>query len=367
MIKPIKVLCTFSTLDRGGAETMCMNLYKHIDRSKVQFDFVKHTQKHCDFDDEIESLGGKIYSAPRYIIYNHVSYAKWWRTFFQNHPEYRIIHGHYFTISAVYFAVAKKFGIITIGHSHATSIESNTLKGKIKSWLTTKAERYSDYCLACGKDAGQWLFSNKKYMVLPNAIDFSAYRFNEELRCRIKEQLSLSSNFVVGTVGSIKNVKNPIGVIDIFETLAKKRSDAKLLWIGDGPMRQDVEELLIKRDLLSRVIMTGVRDDVAQLLQSMDAFILPSFSEGLPTAAIEAQAAGIQCFISDKVTTECDITGRCHFLPLDNPELWADTIINTNCDHVDTKQQIIDAGYDIHTTAEWLQDFYLSILSNKEV
>ena len=154
---PIRVLCVFSLLDRGGAESMCMNLFRNIDRNLVQFDFVKHTSKTCDFEKEIRNLGGRIYEAPQYKIYNHFAYCEWWDRFFKKHPEYKIVHGHYYTTSPIYFKVAKKNNRITIGHSHSSSID-----GKIKELLIRNVQKYSDYCFACSNEAGKWLFPDRK-------------------------------------------------------------------------------------------------------------------------------------------------------------------------------------------------------------
>ncbi len=362
MNEPIRVLCVFSTLDRGGAETMCMNLYRHIDRAKVQFDFVKHTKDGGAYEDEIKSLGGKIYSAPRYKIYNHFQYVKWWKNFLSKHPEYKIIHGHYFTISAIYFHVAKKLGAITIGHSHAVEPKPHRFKERGRWYIEHLVEREADYCLACSTDAGNWLFPNKAFIVLNNAIDVKEFSFNQIARERIRKEYGLTDSFVIGAVGTIKNIKNPYGIVDIYQAVLDKCNTARLLWIGDGPMKKEIEQYVCSIGLQSNVIFAGMRNDVADLLQAMDIFVFPSKSEGLGMAAIEAQAAGLQCFCSDQVPREAAVTDRCYFLPLGNPSKWADEICKCDCTHVDMTQKIIDAGYDIHQTAQWLEDFYYSLI-----
>lgn len=368
MEQPIRILCVFSTLNRGGAESMCMNLYRNIDRSKVQFDFVKHTPEIGAFEEEIVALGGRIYEAPRYKIYNHLSYCAWWKKHLSQHPEHQIIHGHFFTTSAVYFHVAKKLGRITIGHSHASENEHPKGKERIKRILESKVERYSDYCFACGQQAGQWLFPHKQFTVLNNALDTGQYCYNPTVREEVRKEFGMTDDcLVMGTVGNIAAVKNPFGAVDIFEAIHKRNQRARFLWVGgnNSSINESVKKVLSEKKLDDCVIQTGARNDVCRLLQAMDAFILPSFSEGLPVVAIEAQAAGLQCFISDRVTEECDITGRCRFLSIDQPELWADEILSANLSRTDTTQQIIDAGYDIRTTAKWLESFYLNLASNR--
>ena len=136
MSGPIRVLCVFSKLGRGGAENMCMNLYRRIDRNRIQFDFVKHGPEAGMFEEEIRALGGRIYEAPRYKLYNHIAYCRWWRRHLENHPEHQIVHGHYFSISAIYFHVAHQLGRITVGHSHSTAVSrSSRIQTRLKRLL----------------------------------------------------------------------------------------------------------------------------------------------------------------------------------------------------------------------------------------
>ncbi len=360
-----RILCVFSTLDRGGAESMCMNLYRHIDKTKVQFDFVKHTHDIGAFENEIKELGGNIYEAPRYKVINTLKYRKWWKKFFEKHPEYNIIHGHFFTIASVFLDEAKKANKITIGHSHCTNAykvgNNRLIINSLKLRLIKNLKKYSDYCFACSNEAGKWIFNNKEFMVLNNAIDTELYKFQPVVRQRIREKMNIEENFVVGTVGRIMHQKNPNGIIDIFMAIKEKQPNAKLMWIGKGPGSETVEARIKSLGIQDSVMMMGVRSDVNELLQAMDVFIFPSFYEGLGVSAVEAQTAGLQCFCSNKIPKEVALTNRCYFLPLGQPNEWADQILNTKCDHIDTQQQIIDAGYDVHQTSEWLQNFYQEI------
>ena len=339
-----------------------MNLYRHIDRSKVQFDFVKHTPQKGAFEDEIFSLGGRIYEAPRYMIYNHLQYISWWKKHLKEHPEHKIIHGHYFTISAVFFSVAKKMGRVTVGHSHCTPSNGKGLKHELSEYLCSKIESRSDYCFACSRPAGEWLFKTKPFTVLNNAIDTRQFTYSPEVRERVRNAFDLGDALVLGTVGRIVHQKNPLGVIEILRAVKLRRPDAKLLWVGELFMRTEVETKLREYGLEDSVIFTGVRSDVNELLQAMDVFIFPSNYEGLGIVAVEAQNAGLPTFCSDQVPEEAKLTDLCRFLPLGDYEKWADAILATDIgNRRDTTQEIIDAGYDIHTTAKWLQEFYLTI------
>ena len=358
---PIRVLCVFSTLDRGGSESMCMNLYRHIDRSKVQFDFVKHTAKKCAFDDEIRNLGGRIYIAPRFKGYNIISYQLWWKKHFVNHPEHQIIHGHFFSISAVYFNVAKQKKRITVGHIHASHSES-----LLKTLLEKRISKYTDYPIACSKEAGRWIYGNRPFTVLLNALDTKMFRYNPETRSIFRKNFGLGDNLTLGTTANFSNVKNPMGLVDIFLAVKKKNPKVKLVWAGDGGLREEIENRILKEGIAKDVYLLGSRDDIPSLLQAMDVFLLPSFNEGLPVSVVEAQAAGLPCFISDRVTRDLDLTGLCHFLPIVQPdnwaEIWADTILVDKTKREDKSEKIREAGYDIQTTSKWLCNFYLTIV-----
>lgn len=361
--QPIRILCVFSRLDCGGAETMCMNLYRQIDRSKVQFDFIKHTPSIGAFEEEILALGGQIYEAPQYVISNHISYQKWWSDHLQAHPEHQIVHGHFFTISPIYFSVARKLNRITIGHSHATEQQKKGLKTKLKKCIQKHTEEYSDYCFACGYDAGKWLFPHKEFTVLNNAVDTDRFAFNQLSREHLRTEFGLENAFLVGTIGRITPQKNPDGMVEIVKSICTKRDDARFLWVGTGELEDEAKAQVRAEGLEEKVIFTGVRSDIPEILSAIDAFILPSIFEGLPVVLVEAQAAGLTCFCSEAVTEEADITGLCHFLPLGQPDLWAEKILSADLTRKDTRQAICDAGYDIHTTAQWLQDFYLNLSS----
>ena len=361
MNSPIRVLCVFSTLDRGGAESMCINLYRHIDRAKVQFDFVKHTTKKCAFDDEIRDLGGRIYIAPRFKGYNILSYQLWWKKHFANHPEHQIIHGHFFTISTVYFAVAKQEKRITVGHIHASRSDS-----VLKALLEKRISKYTDYPIACSEEAGRWIYGNRAFSVLHNAVDTKIFRYNPETRKIIRNKLGLDDSLTLGTTANFSTVKNPMGLIDIFLAVKKKNPKIKMIWAGDGVLRDEIENRLSKEGITKDVYLLGSRDDIPSLLQAIDVFLLPSFREGLPVSVIEAQAAGLPCFISNRITRDVDITGLCHFLPLVQPdnwaEQWADTILVDRTKREDRSSEICESGYDIQSTSKWLSDLYLTII-----
>lgn len=361
----VRILCVFSRLDRGGAETMCMELYRHIDRTKVQFDFVKHTSNIGAYEEEIKALGGRVYEAPQYKVYNQISYCNWWKKHLQEHPEHKIIHGHYFTIASVYFRVCKKYNRITIGHSHSTKrMSSGGFKKKLRWMLQTlllkKLEKRSDYCFACSTPAGKWLFPHKQFTILKNAVDTQKFVYSPSVRLEVQKELKLSDKcLAVGVVGSIYEAKNPLGIVKIFKAVHDKNPNTRLLWVGDGSMREMAESKIKEYGIQDAVILTGVRPDVHRLMQAMDVFIMPSLYEGLPVTGIEAQATGLPCLFSTNVTTEVQITDLCKFLSLDSDELWVREILNAKTERKNMSADIKKGGYDIANTAHWLQEFYL--------
>lgn len=358
---PARVLCVCSTLERGGAENMVMNLYRTIDRSKIQFDFVEHTTRKCAFEEEIHALGGYIFRAPRFHLYNYFQYRNWWFQHLQQHPEHQVIHGHFFTISSVYFKFAHEFKRITVGHSHASELSL------LKHLLNRQIDTLADYHLACGEAAGKCFYRKGKFTVLNNGIDIEKFRYDPEIAGQKRKELNLNNNFVIGVVGSLRQVKNPFGTIEIFREILKRQPNARLVWAGDGAMRGPLEQKIHAYGLQDRILLLGCCPNVNDMLKAMDIYIMPSFSEGLPVSLIEAQAAGLPCFCSDAITREADITGLCHFLPLGNYDHWAETILKQDISHrKDTSGQIAQAGYDVRGTAKWLENFYLDIVAKHQ-
>ena len=360
IVYPIRILCVFSTLNCGGSESMCMNLYRHIDRSKIQFDFVKHTHCICDFENEISLLGGKVYEAPRLTIKTLLQYILFWKHHLKNHPEHVIIHGHFFTISPIYFFLAQKKKRITIGHIHASVAED-----KLKKILVKYISRYTDYPLACSVQAGKWIYGDRSFKVLKNGIDSLLFKYSPEKRKVVRANFNIKDEKVIGIVANLLDVKNPMGVIDIFLAVRNNYRNIKLMWIGEGNQRPIIEERISAENIKNDVLLLGHRTDVPDLLQAMDCFILPSYSEGLPVSVIEAQAAGLPCFLSDSITKEINITGLCHFIPFNSYEKWADAIINCSDNREDTSNLIQLAGYDIRSTSQWLQNYYLDIFTKR--
>lgn len=360
--KPIRVLHIVTYMGRGGLETMIMNYYRHIDRSKVQFDFLVHRDFEADYDREILDLGGKIYRISRLNPFSF-KYHKELNDFFKNHPEYKIVHVHQDCMSSIALKAAMKNNVpIRIAHCHSNSQNKN-IKYLIKRYYMKKTPKYATNLFACGQEAGNWMFKNNKFQVINNAIDVKKYKYSRDVSNRYKEKYKLNNNLIIGHVGNFTVPKNHCFLIDIFNEILKINRNAILLLIGGGDRQDIVKEKVDEFGINDKVFFLGVRDDVCELMQVMDIFIFPSLYEGLGIAAIEAQAAGLPVLKSNNVPDECVLTSNVFTLSLtDNPELWAQKtleIIN-EFKRKNVSTDIIKGGYDISSNAKWLENFYLN-------
>ena len=368
MNTPIRVLHVIGIMNIGGAESMIMNLYRHIDRSKVQFDFVENSYEQAFFDEEIRSLGGRIYRCPHYNGKNHLEYVKWWKHFFKTHTKEKyIVHGHIGSTAAIYLRLAKKYRLYTIAHSHnaATTV---SLRNVLYGLYSFPTRFIADHFFACSMAAGISRYGKRvasderKCTILNNAIDTERYRFNQEKRNEVRKKNGWENKFVIGHVGRFDPIKNHAFLIEVFKSYYTKNKDAQLVLIGDGGERQAIAGLVHTNNLECAVSFMGFRKDIAELMQGIDVLTLPSLSEGLPVTIIEGQAAGLTCLCSNAVTREVDITGNCRFLKIDSVSDWVSELEKCRFSkREDTKNRVVEAGYDINTTAKWLENYYLGL------
>ncbi len=355
---PMRILHIVTYMGRGGLETMLMNYYRHMDRDKVQFDFLVHRNFEADYDGEILSLGGKIYRLPPL---NPVSsqYLSALDRFFREHREYTIVHSHLDCMAGIPLIYAKKHGIpVRIAHAHSSS-QTKDHKYILKLIFKQSIPRYANRLFACSESAGRWMFGEPAFRVLNNAIDAQRFAFSPDVRKAVREELGIPENtLTVGHVGRFMNPKNHSFLLDIFSKLP---ASSVLLLVGDGALRNAIRKKAADLGVLDRVIFAGVRSDVDRLLQAMDVFVFPSLYEGLAVSTVEAQAAGLPCLVSDKVSMECDKTGLVHQLKLsDSLELWAAEIQRLSAvPRENTYEAIQAAGFDIQAAALWLQQYYL--------
>ncbi|MFQ7310469.1 MAG: glycosyltransferase family 1 protein [Sellimonas sp.] len=357
----IRVLHIVTYMGIGGLETMLMNYYRHIDRKKIQFDFLVHRDFEAAYDQEIMELGGRIYRLPRL---NPISpyYKKQLDEFFAKHTEYKIVHSHLDCMSAIPLKFAKKNDILVrIAHSHSSS-QTKDKKYYLKLYYKSKIKKYATELFACSEAAGQWMFNTNRFHILNNAIDTDKYIYDPVVREFERKKLDISKEtIVIGHVGRFAPPKNHRYLIELFDLVRKRIPNTILLMIGNGELRSQAESQVKELGLEGKVIFTGQRTDVSQLLQAMDIFVFPSIYEGLPVSLIEAQAAGLPCLISDKVPIECKKTDLVKQISLDDMNKWVELIISAEkVIRRDTSDEIRKAGFDINSNAKKLEDFYFS-------
>lgn len=359
---PIRVLQVVTYMQRGGLETMLMNYYRNVDRSKVQFDFLVHRDFEADYDKEILELGGKIHHLPVLNPFGP-DYLKQLDRFYKEHPEYKIVHSHLDCLAGIPLKYAKKNNIpVRIAHAH-NSNQTKNLKYPIKMFCRGNITKNANYLFACSEEAGKWMYQGAPFEVLHNAIDAEKYIYNIEIRNKVRSGLGFDSNtLVVGHIGRFMPQKNHSFLLDIFAEVLKQRSNSILLLVGEGDLETETKKKACDLGISKNVIFAGVRSDVPELLQAMDVFMLPSLYEGLPLVMVEAQAAGLPCLISDKVPIECVKTnGLVDQIPIDaGAGRWADKVINvTKIERRNTFEEIKNADFDIKENAKRLEDFYL--------
>lgn len=368
MEKCKRILHVLGGLQRGGAETLVMNLYRRIDREKIQFDFVIHTSDKAAYYDEIIDLGGKIYVCPQYKVYNHFKYKKWWKNFLVNHPEYTIVHGHVRSTASIYLKITRKLKRYAIAHSHSTS-SGKGLRGIIKNILQHGIRRNADYFMGCSNEANEWLFGKKvarnkeKCEVLKNGIDTNTFAYNRKIECDMRKKLGIENKFVVGTVGRIEEPKNPMFIVEVFSEIYKRNDNAVFLWVGDGSLMEQVKNKCRELNVIDNFIFVGSKSNVSDYLQTMNVFLFPSLWEGFGISLIEAQAVGMPCVVSNTIVKEAFVTDLLDVVNLNEPSaIWAETCLNhVNKENKITKKKIEERGLDIHDITKKLEEKYMSI------
>ena len=412
---PIRILHVLGVLNMGGAESRIMDLYRHIDRSKVQFDFLVHTalreeaapgkreaagrmsEKEANepwrsenlmrvrpeeyFDREVRALGGRIYALPRFNGRNFFLYKKAAEAFFASHGGWTAVEGHMTSTASVYLPIAQKSGVpVTVSHVRSAGVDAG-LRGVATRLLRAFLPRRADYLLACSKEAGVAAYGRRaaadgRVTVVPNALEITAYRFDAAARRAARERLGLPEEaFVLGHVGRFDAMKNHVFLVELLEKLCagakiverptateqetdtvlqnvgkeaaseqatdaapqsdgaprsaagtgKEKRDFRLLLIGQGKLEPEIRARLAAAGLAERAIFAGQcsRQETARLYQAMDCFVFPSFYEGVPGTVVEAQAAGLPCLLSDRITDEVCVSELTQRLPLGDAALWA--------------------------------------------
>lgn len=366
---PVRVLNVLGTIDLGGAESRVMELYRALDRDKVQFDFLVHTEKEGQYGEEIRRLGGRIYNVPRFRVYNILSYQKALRRFFREHNEFAAVQGHMTSTAPIYLPIAKKAGIpVTIAHARSAGVDPG-IKGFATKVIRFPLKYRADYCFTCSAEAAEAVYGRKwidegKVRTIPNAIDAQRFAYNPAVREQVRAELGLTGKFVIGHVGRFGFMKNHNYLIDIFAELCRMRDDAALVLIGKGELEEEIREKVNVLGLADKVLFLGSRFDVERYYQAFDYFVFPSTFEGLPGSVAEAQASGLHCLVSDKVTGEAALTELVTYKSIEEPASnWAGEIMRNAraaLERKDMREAIAEKDFDVRGLAVKMEAFYRS-------
>ena len=326
-----KVLHIVGSMNTGGTETMLMNIYRKIDRDKIQFDFLDFSQEEAYYDNEIKELGGNVIKISNSKSIREISDV------IKNNGPYKVVHAHTLFNCGFAMIAAKINNIdVRISHAHTNLDDESKLIKKVYVKLMRKIiNLYSTKLLACSNSAGSYLFGKKtlnteKYSYFPNLVDYERMMKPDLDKVKLfKSDNNLNNSMVIGNIGTLKPSKNQEFLLKIVKSLKERHVNVKLIIVGDGELKNKLVELTEKYNIVDNVIFTGVRKDINNMLSCMDVFVLPSIYEGLGLVLLEAQASGLQCLVSEAVQEEADLgLDLIEKLNLsDNEILWADKIV----------------------------------------
>lgn len=385
----INVLVLITVMDRAGAETMMMNYLRNINRDKIHMDFLINREQRADYEDEIEQLGSKVYHTCALYPGKFRRYQREFKTFLMEHPQYDIIHSNLEERSYYALRIAKKMGVpVRIAHAHSAPGGHN-LKMIMRLYFRKRLQKYCTHKMACGEKAAKWLFGEEigtvsmegyignekdKVVIMRNAIDTVAFRFSEKIRKQTRKKLKIKdSTLVIGHVGRFTADKNQSFLVDILKNVNNMNKDCLLLLIGGGRPKEEIKyreevQLQVKKSGLgNKVKFLGVREDVNELMQAMDIFVMPSVSEGFPVTLVEAQAAGLKCLVSDGVSYDVNLTEEIQYKSLSDDALeWSEKLLSMaraeESKALDYRsrmnEKVKEKGYDIRDNAKWLEELY---------
>lgn len=364
-IEPIRIAQVMGKMLGGGVETVVMNYYRHIDRSRVQFDFLVDSDSTRVPRDEIESLGGRVFIIPPYQ--KQIPYQRELERLFRE-QRWPIVHSHINTLSVFPLRAAQRAGVpVRIAHSHSTANPNERAKTVVKNVLRTQANRYPTDRFACSMLAGKWLFGeDADFTVMNNAIDLGRFFFSQKKRILLRSEFGIeNSTFVVLHMGRFVEQKNHRYLLEVFSEFLKSNPNSLLMLAGDGPLRHEMEEITRSLGIAEKVRFLGQRNDADRLYCAADVFCLPSLYEGLPVVAVEAQAAGLPILMSDKVTREALITSRAEMVPLDaGIREWADAAKKVGMvrqSEISSQDREAIARYNIDNAAPLLMEKYIEL------
>lgn len=370
-MEPIRILHFPGIFISGGVETVLINWYKNIDRSKIQFDFCVIRKDRQPIDDVVESLGGRVIYLSRIRSTGIVKSIQSIRKIIRQYGPYKAVHIHSVHAGVIPLIAAQLAGIKTrVYHVHSTKdLALQNTKGRflIEKCSQYIINKYSTIRCACSKDAGKYVYGNCKFQIINNAIDLNRFRpWNSEEREKQRKEYSFSNNdIVVGYVARFVEGKNHELLLDIAQQAKKRDINLKFFLVGDGPCKSRIKEMIETRGLSSYFVLPGYIQDTEKVYNSLDIFCIPSNFEGLSLVTIEAQACGIPCLISSGVPQEValDVTAVAQENLCTDSSGWLDRLLSlinkrvTNGDMI--KKVFSEKGYEISSVIDNLNSIYL--------
>lgn len=367
-----RIAVVMGKMHSGGKKNLVMEYYRHIDRSKIQFDFICDADSQAIPKDEIEAGGGRVYEiAPYQNIFKNMRDMR--RIFKKN--AYPVVHAYNSTMNLFPMAAAKQCGIpVRISESLSMAHEGDW-KTILKKLLRPMSKCFANYYMSCGDACGRWQFGDKwfdagKVDVFKTVINTEFNAFHPEIRERTRKAMGWQDKIIIGHIGRFTYQKNSIRLIEIFAAIAKKEPQAVLCLIGDGELKADMMSKIDELGIASQVRYLGRREDIQQFYNAMDCFLLPSLYEGLPVVGLEAESCGLPVFFSTEVTREANVCELGHFIDLkESEDAWADKILKATKENMPIRRshakEVADAGFDSRSEAQRMQDYYIDAIKRE--
>ncbi|MDD3304292.1 MAG: glycosyltransferase [Clostridia bacterium] len=322
--EPIRVLHVIRAMNMGGAETFIMNLYRNIDREKIQFDFL--TSREGCYDKEIKLLGGRIYEIPYLTDKGQLEYIKNLKKIFKTHQEYKIVHSHIDQVSGIILQTAKKCNVpVRLAHSHSTSNNNGFIAKMYKKYLQNKINKNATELLACSEESAKWLYKKEanRAIIINNGIDISKFKYSNEKRCELRNELNIPEDYIViGHVGGFRKEKNHEFLLEIFSEYLKMNPKSYLVLLGDGILREKIEQKMEQLNINNNVKILGIKNNNYDYYNIFDVFAFPSIYEGVPLTLIEAMSNGLKVLASNNITKDINRNNLISYIELEKKDEW---------------------------------------------
>ena len=360
-----KVLHVLGHIPTGGVGSMLLNFHRQVDTNQIQFDYLmSHSAYQSSFIQTAQNLGATCYLLPSLNAKNVFSYLSQACQFFKKHAhEYAIVHIHAPNLAFGMGLLAKMYGVkVRVVHSHSTYYSNTWLKSLRNSLLFAPIRLSNTHFCACSQKAGNFLFKNTPFYLVHNGVDISRFMFNPNLRKQLRVQLGIADRQVIGCVSNFLTAKNHSFLLRVFRQLLEQCPKAVLLCAGEGELLSAMQQFSINLKCDKQVYFLGRRTDVPSLYNAFDCLVMPSLFEGFPVVGVEAQANGLPCLFSDRITPEILLTSQAQQLPLDEG-VWV-TALKTalQTPRIDTARTLEQAGFSIANEANKLTNLYREFL-----